>query len=152
VSCLRRTPIDIQEVAQTLHQGLDRFASADFVDWLINNSFFSYDIGEYLSAYRDAGLVIGCRLHSNLLSLAQGVPSFFLIYDERTREIAELFDVPRCNLMDFDESVDPLSYSWSACEKNYALYFEELRRFFDENGLRHNLKLPDEDPEPNGQQ
>jgi polysaccharide pyruvyl transferase WcaK-like protein len=146
LATLTRSPIDAEEIAATLHTQLDRFADPELVGWVMDNCFFSYDIGEYLARYRHEGLVIGCRLHSNLLALAQGIPSFFLIYDERTREIADLFDVPRCNLTEFDPGVDPLSYSWSACEKNYAVYFEEMRRFLEANGLAHKLKADPGEP------
>ncbi len=142
LASLTRTPIDAGDIASTLHRQLDRFADSELVQWVMDNCFFSYDIGEYLDRYRAEGLVIGCRLHSNLLALAQGIPSFFLIYDERTREIAELFDVPRCNLTEFGPGVDPLAADWSACEKNYAIYFDEMRRFLESNALDHHMKVP----------
>ena len=136
---LTREPINPEEIADVLHKRLDRFADAGQIRWIMENAFFSYDIGEYLDLYRSMGMVIGCRLHSNLLALSQGTPAYFLIYDERTREIAELFDAPRCNLSDFDESVNPLDADFSAAEKNYALRFDEFCRFFEANGLRHRL-------------
>ncbi len=142
LASLTRTPIDAGEIAANLHRQLDRFADPELVGWVMDNCFFSYDIGEYLARYRAEGLVIGCRLHSNLLALAQGIPSFFLIYDERTREIADLFDVPRCNLTEFGPEVDPMAASWSACEKNYSIYFEEMRRFLEANGLDHKMRVP----------
>jgi polysaccharide pyruvyl transferase WcaK-like protein len=142
LASLIRTPTDAEEIAASLHRQLDRFADPELVGWVMDNCFFSYDIGEYLARYRGEGLVIGCRLHSNLLALAQGIPSFFLIYDERTREIADLFDVPRCNLTEFGPEVDPMAASWSACEKNYSIYFEQMRRFLEANALIHKMRAP----------
>jgi polysaccharide pyruvyl transferase WcaK-like protein len=105
----------------------------------MNNTFFSYDIGEYLALYRSCGMVVGCRLHSNLLAVANGTPTVFLTYDQRTQELAELLELPHCALEDFGPEYDLFGQDWRPFEKSYRAHFAELRRFLEANGLPHRL-------------
>src|SRR5262249_2447343 len=56
---LRRERIDEEHLCADVHTHLDRFADAELVDWLIDNSFFSWDIGEYLDLYRSCDMLVG---------------------------------------------------------------------------------------------
>jgi hypothetical protein len=139
VTRLTRTPMRLEALRAEIHQRFDRYTRPAFLDWFMNNTFFSYDVGEYLSTYRAQGLVVGCRLHSNLVSVANGVPTVFLTYDQRTQELAELFELPHCALGEFGPDFDLLGQDWRPFEKNYAYYYAEMRRFLEANGLPHRL-------------
>jgi Polysaccharide pyruvyl transferase len=138
---LTRTRLRLDALRHEIHDRFDPFTRPDFLDWFMNNSFFSYDIGEYLQTYRKQGMVVGCRLHSNLVSLANGTPTVFLTYDQRTQELAELLELPHRGLMDFGPDFDLFGQDWRPFEKNYAFYYAEMRRFLDANGLPHRLEL-----------
>jgi polysaccharide pyruvyl transferase WcaK-like protein len=84
-------------------------------------------------------MVVGCRLHSNLVSLANGTPTVFLTYDQRTQELAELLELPHCALGDFGPGFDLLGQDWRPFEKAYQVHFAEMRRFLEANHLRHRL-------------
>jgi hypothetical protein len=137
---LTRTALRVDELRNEIHRRFGAFTRPAFLDWFMNNTFFSYDIGEYLETYRSQGLVVGCRLHSNLVSLANGTPTVFLTYDQRTQELAELLELPHCALTDFGPDVDLLGQDWRPFEKSYMHHFGEMRRFLDTNGLPHRLE------------
>lgn len=134
-----RTPLNAAALATEVHDSFGRFTRPPFLDWFMNNTFFSYDIGEYLAMYRSCGLVVGCRLHSNLVALANGTPTVFLTYDQRTEELAELLEAPKCALSDFGPDFDLFGQDWRPFEKSYGVHFAEMRRFLEANRLPHRL-------------
>jgi hypothetical protein len=136
---LTRKPMDSAALATEIHHAFDHHTRPAFLDWLMNNTFFSYDIGEFLALYRACGMVVGCRLHSNLVALANGTPTVFLTYDERTKELAELLDAPHCALSEFGPDFDLFGQDWRPFEKSYRVHYAEMRRFLDANGLPHRL-------------
>jgi polysaccharide pyruvyl transferase len=136
---LDRSPLDVEELRSQVHREYGAWASSDQLDWLLAHTFFSWDIGEYIDHYRSCGAVIGCRLHSNLLALANEVPAFYLTYDERTQEIVDLFDIPGCRLLDFGPHIDVLGQDWRGFETRYEHYYGEMLRFLEANDLRHRL-------------
>lgn len=136
---LTRKAMRLDVLRQEVHDRFVQHTRPEFLDWFLNNSFFSYDIGEYLSMYKAQGMMVGCRLHSNLVSLANGTPTVFLTYDQRTQELAELLELPSCALMDFGPDFDLFGQDWRPFEKNYRFYYNEMRRFLDANGLAHRL-------------
>jgi hypothetical protein len=140
LSRLVRTPLVTSALRAEIHDRFGRWTRPGFLDWFMDNTFFSYDVGEYLETYRRQGTVVGCRLHSNLVSLANGTPTMFLTYDQRTQELVELFDVPSCDVRDFGPHIDVLAQDWRPFEKRYMQQFSEMRRFLDANHLPHRLE------------
>jgi len=141
LSRLTRTPMDTAALAAEIHDRFDRYTRPEFLHWFMNNTFFSYDIGEYLAMYRSRGMTVGCRLHSNLVSLANGTPTVFLTYDQRTQELAELLELPHSALGDFGPDFDLFGQDWRPFEKSYQVHFAEMRRFLEANGLPHRLAV-----------
>jgi hypothetical protein len=97
------------------------------------------EIEKFLAA-RD--LVLGYRLHGNLLALANRVPSVYFTYDSRTVEFAETFSIPSYDV--FGEKPFHLEEYWdqSLFERfNRAYYarYREMRLFLDENGVAHKM-------------
>src|SRR4051794_34886360 len=136
---LRREPVDVEALRDELHRTYDGFSRPALIRWLIDNTFFSYDVGDYLDHYRAQDMVLGCRLHSNLVAIAHGTPTFFLTYDQRTQEMADTFELPSCPVTAFDASIDLHDQNWSGFEKRYAHYFGEMRRVLDDSGVAHRL-------------
>jgi hypothetical protein len=140
LSRLTRTPLVASALRHEIHERFGGSTRPGFLDWFMDNTFFSYDVGEYLDTYRRQGMVIGCRLHSNLVSLANGTPTMFLTYDERTQELVDLFEVPSCDLSGFGPHIDVLAQDWRPFEKKYMQLFSEMRRFLEANGLPNRLE------------
>jgi hypothetical protein len=97
------------------------------------------EIEKFLAA-RD--LVLGYRLHGNLLALANRVPSIYFTYDSRTVEFAETFSIPSYDV--FGDKPFHLEEYWdqSLFERfNRAYYarYREMRLFLDENGIAHKM-------------
>jgi hypothetical protein len=136
---LQRIPLEAGRLRTDVHDRFGRYTRPPLLDWFMNNSFFSYDIGEYLTTYREQGMVVGCRLHSNLVSVANRTPTVFLTYDQRTTELAQLLQLPHCPVTSFGPDFDLFGQDWRPFEKAYAVRYAEMRRFLDANGLRHNL-------------
>jgi hypothetical protein len=104
--------------------------------------FFAESVREYDEKLAAQDLVLGYRLHGNLLALANETPALYLTYDTRTREFVDTFRIPNFDVLkgedfhfrNFYEQAD-----FAAFERAYAHQYGELRRFLDENGLGHNL-------------
>lgn len=139
---LVREPLDPAQLAADVHGEMDHFSSWEVVDWLTRNTFFSWDVADYIELYRSLGLVLGCRLHSNLLALAHGTAAYYLTYDDRTREIVELLSLPASDVLDVTSGIDPFGADWGPFEVAYRRQYAEMLRFLDLNELSHRLPAP----------
>lgn len=139
IARLRLAPLNIDALVEQAHGLYGPYADPGTIDAVISRSFFSWDIADYLDLFAEQDVVIGCRLHSNLLSIANGTPAYFLTYDERTRELVRFLEAPSSELLDFDPSIDVVAEDWSPVERRYAVGFERFRRFLTDNGLSHRL-------------
>jgi hypothetical protein len=95
---------------------------------------------ERFVAARD--LVLGYRLHGNLMALANRVPSIYFTYDSRTVEFAETFAIPSFDV--FGDKPFRLEDYWdqSLFERFNRAYYQrwrEMRLFLDENGVAHKM-------------
>ena len=89
--------------------------------------------------------VVGLRLLGNMMALQQGIPTIPIVYDTRTREMADLFDLPAVELhmagaLDLDALIEGADFT--AFEAAYPRNFAEYRAFLDENRLAHGLPTP----------
>jgi hypothetical protein len=98
--------------------------------------FYSDVVAEYEQLVRRLDLVLGYRLHGNLMALANGTPSIYFTYDSRTVEFAETFKIPSFDVFsgkDFrlEEYWDqPLFDRFNA---TYARVYGAMRDFLVEN-------------------
>jgi hypothetical protein len=74
--------------------------------------------------------------------MANGTPSYYLTYDQRTREFVELMNIPSSTLESFSGEVDVVDQPWHRVEDAYEVRFAEMRRFLDGNVLSHRLTVP----------
>jgi Polysaccharide pyruvyl transferase len=144
---MRRRPVrlDVDALQQAVHERYDRYTRPALVDWVCANSFFSWDIADYLDLYRSVDVIIGCRFHGNLLALANGTPAYYLTYDQRTEELVELLGLPSQRLPELQDDFDPRHADWSVFESRYRMLYERLLAFLDVNGLSHKLPRPSSD-------
>jgi len=106
---------------------------------LLEDAFFSTEVASYMYNARNLSLMTGTRLHGNIMGLSQGVPTFYAYHDLRVKEMADLFDVPRCDIRDNPDSIDIDAHDWSRFEKRYSALYKGFKSFFEENGLSHVL-------------
>jgi hypothetical protein len=139
---LRRRPMDAAYLREEVHAQFDRHHGPELVDWLLENSYFSWDIDQMIARYREVDLMVGCRLHGNLLALANGTPAYYLTYDERTREIVELLQLPSSPVDEVDPGVDFAAHDWRPAQRRYEECYRLMLRFLEANGLRHRMAVP----------
>jgi hypothetical protein len=106
--------------------------------------FYSDVVADYEQLVRQKDLVLGYRLHGNLMALANGVPSIYFTYDSRTTEFAETFAIPSLNV--FTERSFQLEDYWDQAlfdrfNRAYYACYREMRTFLDENGIHHKMRV-----------
>jgi hypothetical protein len=104
--------------------------------------FYSDVVADYETLVRQKDLVLGYRLHGNLMALSNRTPSVYFTYDSRTVEFAETFAIPCYDV--YSERPFVLEEHWeqSRFERfNRAYYhrYRDMRDFLDENGIPHRM-------------
>ena len=105
--------------------------------------FYSDIVADYEALVRQKDLVLGYRLHGNLMALSNQVPSVYFIYDSRTAEFCETFSIPSYDVYSDKEFVLEEYWDQSRFERfNRAFYmrYRDMRDFLDENGIAHRMR------------
>ena len=106
------------------------------------NLFYADSVAEFEQKLRAKDLVLGYRLHGNLLGLANRVPSVYFTYDSRTAEFAETLQIPSFDV--FSGRPFRLEDYWDQAlferfNRAYYQRYREMRLFLDENGVAHKM-------------
>ncbi len=106
------------------------------------NLFYADSVAEFEQKLRAKQLVLGYRLHGNLLGLANRVPSVYFTYDSRTAEFAETLQIPSFDV--FSGRPFRLEEYWDQglfekFNRAYYQHYREMRLFLDENGVAHKM-------------
>jgi hypothetical protein len=104
--------------------------------------FYSDVVTDYDRYVRHQDLVLGYRLHGNLIALAAGIPSVYFTYDSRTTEFVETFRIPAFDV--FAGQPFELEAYWDQglferFNQAYCRGYREMRSFLEENGVAHRL-------------
>lgn len=104
--------------------------------------FYSDVTRDYDEIVRRQQLVLGYRLHGNLMALANGVPSVYFTYDSRTTEFVETFRIPSFDVFAGEEF--ELERFWDQAlfdrfNRAYHVGWREMRTFLEENGMPHRM-------------
>ncbi len=105
--------------------------------------FYSDVVADYEALVREKDLVLGYRLHGNLMALANGVPAIYFVYDSRTAEFCETFAIPSYDVYAAKEFVLEEYWDQTRFERfNRAYYtrYRDMRSFLDENGIPHKMQ------------
>jgi hypothetical protein len=99
--------------------------------------FYSDVVADYENLVQQKDLVLGYRLHGNLMALANGVPSIYFTYDSRTVEFAETYQIPSFDV--FSGKKFRLEDYWDQSlfdkfNRAYHHTYREMRQFLVENG------------------
>ncbi|MCR9281104.1 MAG: polysaccharide pyruvyl transferase family protein [Rhodobacteraceae bacterium] len=105
-----------------------------------------FDVDEWAADARDnVDVLVGFRLHGNVIGLHQGIPAVFFTYDSRIRELSTLFAIPSVEIEDYMPiNLEKIfeSADFSKVQHVYRLNYAEYHRFLTENGLNHVLAKP----------
>jgi polysaccharide pyruvyl transferase WcaK-like protein len=99
--------------------------------------FYSDVVASYEDLVQHKDMVLGYRLHGNLMALANGVPSIYFTYDSRTVEFAETYQIPSFDV--FSGKTFCLEDHWDQSlfdkfNRAYRFMYREMRQFLIENG------------------
>ncbi len=104
--------------------------------------FYSDAVADYETLVRSMDLVLGFRLHGNLMALANGVPSIYFVYDSRTAEFSETFAIPFHDV--YADKEFALEEYWEQARferfnRAYHRCYREMQEFLDENAIPHRM-------------
>ncbi|CAM5181477.1 Polysaccharide pyruvyl transferase OS=Bosea thiooxidans OX=53254 GN=ARD30_00090 PE=4 SV=1 [Bosea thiooxidans] len=104
--------------------------------------FYSDVVAEYEQLVRGLDLVLGYRLHGNLMALANGTPSIYFTYDSRTVEFADTFKIPSVDV--FSGQDFRLEDYWDQSRFDrfnaaYARVYGQMRDFLVENRVDNKM-------------
>jgi polysaccharide pyruvyl transferase WcaK-like protein len=107
-----------------------------------NRLWYSDVVADYEDLVRSKDLVLGYRLHGNLMALANRTPSIYFSYDSRTVEFAETFAIPCYDV--FSQKPFVLEDYWDQARferfnRTYYQRFRDMRAFLDENFIDHKM-------------
>jgi polysaccharide pyruvyl transferase WcaK-like protein len=107
-----------------------------------NHLFYSDTVADYDRIAREQDLVLGFRLHGNLISLANRVPAIYFTYDSRTAEFVETFDIPAFDIYAGKPFEIERYWDQSLFERfnrTYHQRYRDMRQFLDENRIAHRM-------------
>jgi len=107
-----------------------------------NRMFYSDVVAEYEQLVRGLDLVLGYRLHGNLMALANGTPSIYFTYDSRTVEFADTFQIPSIDVFAGQDFRLEEHWDQSRFDKfnaAYARVYGQMRDFLDENRVDNKM-------------
>ncbi|HET8728743.1 MAG TPA: polysaccharide pyruvyl transferase family protein [Alphaproteobacteria bacterium] len=105
--------------------------------------FYSDVVADYESLVRTKDLVLGYRLHGNLMALSNAVPSVYFTYDSRTVEFAETYAIPSHDV--FSNKPFRLEDYWDQAlfekfNRAYHARYREMATFLEENRIDHKMR------------
>ncbi|MPR10439.1 polysaccharide pyruvyl transferase family protein [Microvirga tunisiensis] len=100
--------------------------------------FYSDVVADYEALVQQKDMVLGYRLHGNLMALANGTPSVYFTYDSRTVEFAETYQIPNFDV--FSGKKFSLEEYWDQSlfdkfNRAYRFMYREMRQFLVENNV-----------------
>jgi hypothetical protein len=104
--------------------------------------FYSDVVADYEKLVREQDVVLGYRLHGNLMALSNGVPSIYFTYDSRTVEFAETFQIPSYDVFSTKEFVLEDYWDQGLFDKFNRAWFQtyrEMRTFLVENRIDNKM-------------
>lgn len=104
--------------------------------------FHGLSPADYETMVKQCDLVMGYRLHGNIMALSQGIPAIYVTYDSRTREIVDQLSIPHWDIMDGEDfslerylSLD----TFASFNQRFAINYGLVREFLSANGVRHRM-------------
>jgi hypothetical protein len=119
------------------------FLDETIIDLYKNRMFYSDVVAEYEARVLEKDLVLGYRLHGNLMALANAVPAIYFKYDTRTLEFADTFAIPSYDVFSCEPFDLEALWQQSLFDKfndAYRLRYRAMHDFLDENAIAHTMR------------
>jgi hypothetical protein len=129
-------------IERLLERGWFRDISDPLIELYKTKLFYSDSVSDYDTFVTKFQLVTGYRLHGNLMALANGVPSFYFVYDERTLEICTTFRIPYFDVREsraFSPEIMNEIGNFDGFNAYYPQAYQIMVDFLERNGLAHRL-------------
>ncbi len=125
----------------------DWYFDAEIEELYKQRLWYSDVVKDYEDITRAKDLVLGYRLHGNLMALSSGTPSIYFSYDSRTAEFAKTFNIP-CYDVYSDEEFELERY-WDQSlfdrfNRTFRHRYRDMRAFLEENDLPHRMPAVEE--------
>lgn len=92
-------------------KALDRLPATKIVNLIRDKALAFSSVDEWLFASKRFDFSYGMRMHGSMVPLQAGVPTIIITHDKRTKELAEVMNVPRIDIKMFlDHQPNPLSF------------------------------------------
>jgi hypothetical protein len=104
--------------------------------------FFGLSPADYEGFIRTCDLVLGFRLHGNIMALSVGTPAIYVTFDSRTREIVEHFSIPHYDIMSergFSLQDWAGEQTFNEFNRSFAKNYHTVRDFLESNDVRHRM-------------
>ena len=108
-----------------------------------NNLFFGTSPRAYEELSKQMDLVLGFRLHGNIMALANRVPAVYVTYDSRTRELVDYLGIPAYDIVDKEPFALERFYNQERFDhfnERYAIAYKRMAAFLDTNGVPHLMR------------
>lgn len=104
-----------------------------------DHGFFSSHLPEYIRRARELSLIVGTRLHGNIIALTQGTPALYAVHDYRLKDMVEFLQLPHVSFENPGPLPDLATCDYRAFEALMPRLYDGFKDFFAENGLAHTL-------------
>lgn len=101
-----------------------------------------FDINEWNSYLENGGFTFayGSRFHGNMNAFNHGIPTLWIVHDNRTKELTETLHLPHITFHEFI-SINSMEQLMERCNyedtiKNYPKLLDNYKQFLKENGLK----------------
>lgn len=101
-----------------------------------------FNTNDWLEFMSDARLVVGQRFHGNMMGVQAGVPSLFLVHDNRTTELAAHLRLPtstQAALAGLTPAEIAASVDYEPFNHAFPTLYRTYIDFLEENGLLHEM-------------
>lgn len=102
-----------------------------------------YSLDEWIRFNSGLSFVMGSRFHGNIVTMLAGRPCLNMVFDTRTREMIEHFNLPYIHFDHFDEDRPVEHYmelaDFSLFHAAYGRRLLEYMDFLDANGVPHRI-------------
>jgi len=131
-----------QAISQLIAQGWFTGPDDRLIDLYRTKLFYSDVVADYEQLVRREDLVLGYRLHGNLMALANRIPSIYFSYDSRTSEFVDTLQIPSYDVFSGEPFDIEAYWDQARFERFNLMYhqrYRDMRLFLDENAIDHKM-------------
>jgi len=110
----------------------------------LNKYKIFFNTEDWIRHLRNYDLMIGPRMHGNMLALQSGLMAIWLSHDSRTSELIDYIKLPNINISDFSyKHIEKLYHEIDidTFNKNFKDIYAKYTHFLDKNNIKHDLPI-----------